>query len=374
MDEKKGVPETMGRKTTTVTGDALANREYAYDLLRVISCISVVIIHVSGIYQRPEFYDIIGEDNLMISSFFRLLTSLGVPMFVMLSGAFNLRDENSDFRHFYRKMTKRIVIPTLVFSVIYVMIHYAEIIIAGKMNLNLGADKMNLWSPLVDWLRGIPNVTMWYMYMILPLYMITPALVLVKKNVSSRSWHVLAVMMLVYSYIVAGTCTLSWVLEFTKYLGYFFMGDVIREFGIKLKEKNRKHRNLAGAACIALSYAGLLVYWYLFTYKTKMLTIPEYVTLIVIAMSLLQFLGFSLLRVNKCGKPVRLISKYSLEIYLMHPAFLIFATQLFCRILRWLPSAIGIPVYTFVVTMLCIAVYALYERGAGFIFRRAKKQ
>lgn len=337
----------------------LTKREYSYDLLRTIMCLFVVILHVSAIYVKTDFFSLVGEDNYLIASFWRVVTNLGVPTFVMLSGAFLIKDENGDFKYFYRKTRRRIIIPTIAFSILYVLMHYIEILFANILSINM--EKVNLFSPLLSLLKGQPNVTMWYMFMIIPLYFITPIIVSVKRNVTRKSWHMLAIIMLIYSFIVDKTCTLSWILSFAKYLGYFLLGDVIREFGMELKKEQPKYLKGIGITCIVLSYLVLILYWYIFSYRTKILDNPGNVSLVIIIATMLQFFGFSVVQFNSHRQLVILISKYSMEIYLIHPIFLEIIMQYLCRIQKWLPSATGIPIYGLLVTILCVATYKMCE-------------
>ena len=68
-------------------------RECAYDLLRAVSCFFVVILHVSAIYIDASFVDITECVDYWIASFWRVVTDMGVPCFVMLSGAFLIKEK-----------------------------------------------------------------------------------------------------------------------------------------------------------------------------------------------------------------------------------------------------------------------------------------
>lgn len=337
-------------------------REYTYEWLRIISCISVVILHVSGMYLRPEFYDIAGYANYRRASWWSVLTCMCVPSFVMISGAFSLKTENANIGSFYKKTVKRIVFPTWIFSILYVLIRYMEIGMAHIMKINVGGDKLELIRPLKDWLKGQPNVTMWYMYMIIPLYFVTPLLVRMKQKVPTFFWRILAVIMLFAGFVLEKKCTLIWPIEFTEYLGYFLAGDIIRELSSPWKKKKEKCAKYIGILCIITSYAGLVLYGYHAVKTTGILEMPQYLSLIVITMSLLQFIGFSFLKIDVFYKWAQLISKYSLDIYLLHPMFLIVATQYFCRIKRWLPSTFGIPAYSGAVIGLCLIVLIVFQK------------
>ena len=209
-------------------------REFSYDLLRAVSCMEVVILHVSAAYIGGKFTDIVSGRDWLLASFWRIMTNLAVPSFVMLSGAFLLQPENEDFSVFYGKSLKKILFPTILFSLIYVLWHYMEIWVAGQMGISVGNGRDDYRSPILNWIKGQPNVTMWYMYMLIGLYLITPVLVMVKNRISGKTYFYLSCVMMVYGILVSYTCSVSWILQFAQWIGYFMLGDVIRQ---KCREK-----------------------------------------------------------------------------------------------------------------------------------------
>lgn len=78
-------------------------REQNYDMLRVISMVCIMLIHIGddyGVYileGEPFYYFSLG--NICLT-----LTTFAVPCFLMISGAFILSDsKNRDFKLFYKK-------------------------------------------------------------------------------------------------------------------------------------------------------------------------------------------------------------------------------------------------------------------------------
>lgn len=77
------------------------NRQGNYDLLRIISTIAVVLIHVNATVADSNNISLVGFN---ICSLINIITRFSVPCFVMLSGAFILNNEkNADYKHFYAK-------------------------------------------------------------------------------------------------------------------------------------------------------------------------------------------------------------------------------------------------------------------------------
>lgn len=70
-----------------------------YDLLRIISAVAVVLIHVN-----VHYFETISNSSYCFAEITNVLTSFSVPCFVMLSGAFLLHDyRNENFKYFYVK-------------------------------------------------------------------------------------------------------------------------------------------------------------------------------------------------------------------------------------------------------------------------------
>lgn len=337
----------------------MQERVKEYDWLRGISCISIVILHISAMYLQTDFSSLIQKVDYMTASFWRVLSDFAVPSFVMLSGAFIIKDENLNYNVFYKKTIYKIIFPTLVFSIIYVLMHYAEIILAGILNINADIGRTNIWSPIINWFKGSPHVTMWYMYMIIPLYLITPVIVIIKKSISSKAYTRLAIFMMFYGVAVSMSCSLSWILQFVEWLGYFMLGGVIRKGGQTLRHRYRDWNwQLIGGSLIAVAYFILIVYWYVFTYRSGQLAVPGSFSSIVIIATLLQFMGISVLSIRIQNNLIEGISKYSFEVYLIHPIFCEVFAQLCGRILKRFPPAWFVPVYALFITIICVGIAA----------------
>lgn len=334
------------------------DRQTEYDWLRGISCFSVVILHIASMYLKDDFADVVSSTEYMTASFWHVITRLAVPTFVMLSGAFNLKYENVNYSLFLRKTYKKIVIPTLIFSALYVLLQYAEIFMSVILDVQISREKQEIWKPILDWIMGKPHVVLWYMYMIIPLYLVTPILVMIKSMLSANTYRRLAAIMMIYGILVSKSCSLSWILEFVMWIGYFMMGDVIKEWGGG-RRANEKHCYRAiASAMIITSYLLLTVYWYMFTYKSGEVVVPDSFSWIVIMATMIQFVGFSMIRLPQMSYFMKLIIRYSLYIYLLHPMFCEVCLQLCGRILKWFPDAKWIPFYSLVVMGMCIGIVA----------------
>ena len=186
-------------------------REGNYDLLRIISAAAVVMIHVSATW----FYgavDNIPESGLSITDIqspyliciYNSLSRFAVPCFVMLSGAFILENEkNIEYKKFYSKSFAKIGIPTIIFSVIYVL--YA--IPWGVIGIDRGIHAL-----LKDIIKGAPMHHLWYLYMMIGVYALAPIVLRFKNSISEKSFHKVAFIFCIWACIShwTGTRQLNW--------------------------------------------------------------------------------------------------------------------------------------------------------------------
>jgi len=143
-----------------------SERLWSLDLLRILATIGIVILHTSPI--PPEAVDVNGLEwkvVITVSVLFRWC----VPAFLMISGALFLpADREIPVRRLYRKNIMHLASCFLFWSAFYAVVHC---VIMGK----------GKWTFINQLLRG--HYHMWYIFVILGLYMITP---LVRKMTESR--------------------------------------------------------------------------------------------------------------------------------------------------------------------------------------------
>ncbi len=345
------------------------DRYYAnYDLLRAICCITVVILHVSSMYVNKDFQEYICKQDYIIATFYRVISNLAVPSFVMMSGAFLIKDQNGELC-FYKKMLIKIVIPTLVFSGLYVLMHYAEIFLANCMGV--GAPRYAYTKPLRDFFIGKPHATMWFMYMIIGLYCVTPFIIWIKNQLNYRSYCILGMVLMIHGIIVTHYCQLIWTIWWIQYIGYFMLGNIIFE---SLKNVNLgKMKKYIFILLIIIAYGIQIVYWYMKSYVAKDLVIPNTFSVPVIVGAIIQFTAFSILGKN-IGEShiVRVVAKNSLYIYLIHPFFIEIISQFCGRIIKHFLNANLILIVALTITTICILISEFVYRCCS-VLRRVRK-
>lgn len=201
-------------------------RENAFDLLRIIASVAVILLHVSA--KGLDEYAFGGGRTVQIGivNLMNCSTRFAVPCFVMLSGAFLLDDDrNSDYRYFYKKSLKKMGIPVIAFSMVYFI--WSEIeVVTGKIGTFRWTDMLR---PVMNVIKGAPYYHMWYLYMLLGLYIMVPVIMKAKNDMCfsdlKKSSAILLIVCMV-SYLTS-THSLKWDIGFSAcFLGYFVAGYV----------------------------------------------------------------------------------------------------------------------------------------------------
>lgn len=160
-----------------------------------------------------------------------------VPCFVMLSGAFILNNEkNAYYSNFYRKSFSKIGIHVLIFSILYVAYTYLKMFFVTSSS----AADLSLYDPIISFLKGEPYYHLWYMYMLIGLYAITPLLIKLRQDISFKNFELIALCLIVFCSImdVTSIYDTSWGVTSFKWIGYYMMGYVIRSSPNKFNQYN----------------------------------------------------------------------------------------------------------------------------------------
>lgn len=171
--------------------EIFAEREANYDLLRIISTIAVIILHVSAIFQNAitdsTIFGEIYTKNIFVIFLYNTLSRFAVPCFMMISGAFLLSEKrNMDYKFFYKKSLYNIGVPTIIFSVLY--FGFSEIMSVRKIIMG-GESFELLLQPVKDVVKGVPYYHLWYMYTLLVVYLFIPVIIRVKSEMHEKTFE-----------------------------------------------------------------------------------------------------------------------------------------------------------------------------------------
>lgn len=342
-------------------------RETNYDLLRILSTIAVIVIHVSSVYIgtniRMEPTGTVAFFDTDIALLYNSLSRFAVPCFIMLSGAFVLADErNGEGLFFYRKILIKLGIPAMVFSVLY--FSYSLLISLAGVIVNSNTVS-GLMLPVKNLIKGAPFYHMWYLYMMIFVYFLVPLIIQFKQKAGEKKFEKAAWLFLLPACLSEFTSVhlFMWDLGSSVcYTGYFMLGYILRN---RFAEKRRNGKGII----LIMAGMGMEVFTYFLQYyqildkmtgkNTGYALLSPCSPSILIA-SILIFSGFSLLSVSyNLGK----LPSLTFLIYLFHAGIWDVIQRLCGNQIR-IAKNMGILLLTNIISVFIFSVFcsAIYDK------------
>lgn len=146
-------------------------KNLSLDLLRVIAILAVIMIHVSAQFV---FASKGNSSQFIIGNIFDSISRCGVPLFVMISGALMLNEQKEiTFKKIFKK-----ILNTLLLLYLWSFVYTFTFNIASPI---AHGQKIQLSLFFNEFLFG--HYHLWFLFMIIGLYLITPILrTFVKKE------------------------------------------------------------------------------------------------------------------------------------------------------------------------------------------------
>lgn len=266
------------------------NRIVWADMLRLIAIFMVISIHCSDPFNVSQEARLNPEYNLWGSIYGAFLRPC-VPLFVMLTGML-LLPVRQDIGEFYHKRMLRVIIPFIVWSLLYDLFPW----ITGILGLNssvlstmfpyAGENPSQTFGSCLRNILMIPfnfntyTVPLWYIYMLIGLYLYMPFFSAWVKQATKKQmriflsiWFLSLFLPYCQEYIthyIGGTC--AWndfgiLYYFSGFSGYLLLGYY-------LKDK----RHLSGKATIALSIPCLVIGYAITYYGFRHMTAQRDIT------------------------------------------------------------------------------------------------
>lgn len=223
------------------------NRIVWVDLLRLIAMLMVITAHCTDMYNAtPQEDPMAGFWGMFIGSMMRP----SVPLFAMMTGLL-LLPVNSSPSEFYRKRIPRVLIPMVLWSVLYYLVPWFTGLLGLDKSIisvmfpyvyepsqELGATLKNIAQ--IPFTFNFYTTHMWYIYMLIGLYLLMPffsAWVKMNDKALTKDYLVLWCISLLLPYLmqvispfIFGTChwnaygTFHYFAGFT---GYLLLGHLM---------------------------------------------------------------------------------------------------------------------------------------------------
>lgn len=296
-------------------------------IIRVIAIIQVILIHVAAIILVDPNISSPGKLVWWIGDIIDSTARSAVPLFFMVSGMLLLNPLRiEEIQVFLRKRITRIGVPSIFWSLFYAFWLHSNHFSA------LVEDWPGLAKELVKALLGVPiYYHLWFMYVILALYLVTPLLRLyiLSSDKNNRIYFVIIWFIATSSFSISRTVGVYSVVDigtFTGYIGYFSLGYILHDILL-----NKRQFMIVIAAFISsVVFTIYSTYWFTINKHSQLETITyNYLYPNIIVMSICLFLLLrTIFNSNRVRFPmvirksIKLISNLSFGIYFVHVAVL----------------------------------------------------
>ena len=326
------------------------NRIFYFEFLKVLAIIAVIFIHVAAPII-PRYYEL-NLNDWWTANVYDSLTRWCVPIFIMISGALLLNPKKTDsIQTFFKKRTLKVVYPLIIWSSIYLL----KILIFD--------EQLTLKTIVIRLLEGNLYYHLWFIYIIIGLYIITPVIKIFIQNASNKEikyflivWFISAS---IYKLVEQFTgIEIGFEIPFASgYLGYFILGYYLHNVELKVSTKYLFY--ILG--CISLVVTIYGTYIQVIDNITSSFYFYSNLSPNIIIMSSAIFIFFKTIN-TQLGKQVQniviTISKTTMGIYLIHPLVLDVLSILKINALTINPiiSIPAVSVLTFAISFLVIFI------------------
>lgn len=302
------------------------------EALRFIATCAVVLMHTSS-----AFYTSL-PDTTPLTAFhlYHYIGFFAVPVFVMISGALFLSPQrDTSYRNLFGKYVRRIALALLVFGL-------PMCLLESKF------EHQTVFDACLNFLRGHSWTHMWYLYMIICLYLLTPVLKPFVLHQNSRTvgfglFILFLLSSLLPSLVNYGIEIDSWMIISTPFIFYYILG-----YYLAMMEK-------MGIGLLPLTILLLLFLGITLFRATLPDSIPSYNDITVVMGASALFLLLKRLAVN--WSIANRLAPYCFAIYLIHPVFInIFRKVLHIDLINYGDPCYIVPIVFFIIFNLSLII------------------
>lgn len=332
------------------------------DLLRVVSIFAVIVLHVSAI----RWYSTdVTSNKWLVLNIYDSAVRWCVPVFIMISGVFflnpNKRINNGSL---YGKYILKILVALVITSFFYYF--FIAIIDGQKIDIQF------IRTSILSFLQGKVRYHLWFMYVIISLYILTPILRAFIRGAEKSDIKYFIIIAIIFSTLIP---ILSIFSTFNKYFGtlskiniplgyslYFVSGYYL--FKYDMKELNKMIIYILGVLGFLFT---IIATWRISIVEGNAKSMfYEYLTPNVMIMSFSVFVFFKefISNINikeNWIKIIMLLSKLSFFIYLIHDAVMTLILKTRLEVLLDTPF-IGIPILSLVIYIISLILSLLFKR------------
>lgn len=171
-----------------------AKKDNSIEILRFLATLAVVMIHISMTHPNNSTVAEIGTVNYSIYSIFYALSKWAVPLFLMISGSLLLNPKKNLNNKKIRRYILRMICVLLTFGLVYALME--QVFSNGFNNLHLA-----LINSFINIIKGKSWDHLWYVYLCIGIYLITPFVRAAVKNIEPNSLFNFIVVLFIVNYV-----------------------------------------------------------------------------------------------------------------------------------------------------------------------------
>ncbi|MDR0461490.1 MAG: acyltransferase family protein [Nitrososphaerota archaeon] len=291
------------------------------DLIRTVAIIAVVLVHTAGRWpitsQELSQLNTVGVVSWTAVLIYQCFATLGVPLFLMLTGLLLLQPEkNEGLRVFFKKRFIRLGLPLIFWSIIYFIWDFTVLKIPFSA------------STILQGMLNGAYTQFWYVHVLFGLYLLTPLLRVIIAHANQTVIKYFVVLWFISVSLLPFLNTLT-VFQLSKniftttgYVGYFILGVYLSS--VQIRRRTALTFMFLGTTLTALGTYILAVS----NASGGMYFFQEYLSPTVIFASVMAFLLLLTIKPpSSCQQPnrpsifsklVKVISQNTLGIYFVH--------------------------------------------------------
>lgn len=309
------------------------------EAIKITAVFWVIVLHVSGQLLSENLSNY--STNFWIINIVDSFSRICVPLFLLASGRYLLQ-KPLNTKEFYFKRANRILIPLVFWSIVYSF--FGSWLQKGKIDVDYMLNGI---------IHGRPFFHLWYLYMLVGLYLVSPILIKIVNDFGKKDLLIFSGFMIVVSmfYDVAVfyfNLNIPFIFWFMSYLGYFVAGYTLGKIEINIP----KNTLLIIYILTSLSIA-ILSYLTMKYHRNNQYFYQASSPTVVLA-SLSFFVWMTKLKISENNFLVR-ISGLTLGIYLTHAIIL----ELFQKYDMQLYGATTNPIFKIILNSLTVFICAL---------------
>lgn len=322
----------------------MKKRDYKLDLLRVISMIMVVIIHIANYYCRA--FDDIDKTSYIGALIFNTISRISVPFFFMISGATLLNEEYDKTKN-KERIFKKIIILIFITIIYFIWDKY-------YMNKDIN---------IISLLSKPERKLLWFMYAIIGIYIALPFIKCMVDKMGKEENKLFIILWLIFNgvfkWLNIGDTYLIPIISGTYYLGYFIIGYIIVKNHDYIK-KNKNNKLLLMTALFAFVIIVISTYFISVNNAKHFAELLTYSNILMMIASLSSFIYLYFNIKDKQNVLISKLSNLSFGMYLFHGIVLDFIMKLIQY--KNICSFIGIPVILIIVVFITSIILSILKR------------